>query len=89
MAVDALKDEVSPTNPKVEGAKPRRLQFEFSANAFRQLQETKTKTDAASYAETVRDALRLYEWYLAQKEAGYEIGLLKDGELKKRLELLF
>lgn len=39
-----------------------RVQFDFSPEALQRLDEIKQKTGATTRAETVRNALRLYEW---------------------------
>lgn len=41
-----------------------RLQFDFSPEALQRLDEIKEKTQATTRAETVRNALRLYEWFV-------------------------
>jgi len=41
-----------------------RVQFDFSPEALQRLDEIKDKSGAASRAETVRNALRLYEWFM-------------------------
>ena len=73
----------------VDGAlKKRRMQFEFSTEAFQRLQEMKDKTGASSYASLVRDALRVYEYVAEQQRRGYEIALRKEGEPLKVVEFL-
>jgi len=39
-----------------------RLQFDFSPEALQRLDDIKNKTQATTRAETVRNALRVYEW---------------------------
>jgi hypothetical protein len=41
-----------------------RVQFDFSHDALKKLDDIKVKTDAATRAETVRKALKLYEWFV-------------------------
>ena len=52
------------------GSKPehtkQRIQFDFSAEALQRLEDLKEKTDAATKAEVVRNALKLYEWFVTQ-----------------------
>lgn len=67
----------------------KRIQFEFSADAMRRLNHMKEQADAASYAELVRNSLRVYEWLLKQQEAGYDIGLVKDDALAKTVKFVF
>jgi hypothetical protein len=70
-------------------AHPKRLQFDFNADAIRRLERIKQVAERASYAEVVRDALRLFEWWVEQNRAGYEIGLVKDETLVKVVKFLF
>ena len=70
-------------------ARPRhRLQFEFSADVYERLATMKDKAGAVSFAELVRDALRVYEWLLDQEKEGYDLALVKDGKLVKAVKLL-
>jgi hypothetical protein len=50
-----------------------RLQFDFSTEALKRLDDIKAKTDASTRAETVRDALRLYEWLVNEVDPDYTI----------------
>jgi predicted CopG family antitoxin len=72
-------------------AKPtaKRIQFEFAPDAYQRLQKMKDETEASSYADVVRNALRLYEWFITQQKEGYEIGLIKDDRLVKAIKFYF
>ena len=50
-----------------------RLQFDFSTEALKRLDDIKAKTDTSTRAETVRDALRLYEWLVNEVEPDYTV----------------
>ena len=65
----------------------KRIQFEFSADAVERLERMKKETEKSSYAEIVRDSLRVYEWFLQQEKAGSDIGLVKDENLVKTVKL--
>ena len=39
-----------------------RVQFDFSLDALQRLDEIKEKTGASTRAETIRNALKVYEW---------------------------
>jgi hypothetical protein len=67
----------------------KRIQFEFSPDAFERMETLKDKTKARSYAELIRDALRAYEWMVEEKEAGNEIGAIKGKEIVHVVKLLF
>jgi len=69
--------------------KARRIQFEFSPEAYERLDEVKQATDAQSYAEVVRNALRVYDWMIKQQNKGYTIALSKEGEPLREVEFVF
>jgi hypothetical protein len=52
-------------NAKSENAK-QRIQFDFTADSMKRLEDLKEKTDATTKAEVVRNALKLYEWFVTQ-----------------------
>lgn len=45
-----------------------RVQFEFIAPVMQQLRDLKTQTNASSYAEVVRNALKAYESLLNKRK---------------------
>ena len=49
-----------------------RVQLELPPQAMERLQQLKEKTEAASYAEVIRNALRLYEALIGEAERGAE-----------------
>ena len=77
------------TETVTDGSERHRLQFEFSRDAYERLNRMKDEAHAASYAELVRNALRLYEWFIQQQNAGYEIGLIKDDKVVKEVKFVF
>lgn len=50
----------------MEAKHKERLQFDFSPEALRRLDEMKENTQATTRAEVVRDALRVYEWLVSE-----------------------
>lgn len=57
-----------------------RVQIELADKSFDRLNALKEKTEAASYAEVMKNALRLYESIIAQHDAGRRLFLRdKDG----------
>lgn len=48
----------------------KRIQFDLPEKSLARLQELKAKTEAASYAEVVKNALRLYEALIEEAESG-------------------
>jgi len=52
------------------GSKVKRVQLDMAENAISRLDALKEKTEATSYAEVIKNALRLYEVIIAEKQAG-------------------
>jgi IS1 family transposase len=69
-------------------SEPKRIQFEFSPDAIERLDRLKRLAEKSSYAELVRDSLRVYEWFIQQDKAGYDIGLVKDDTLVKTVKFV-
>lgn len=58
-----------------------RVQLELPPQAMERLQQLKDKTEAASYAEVIRNALRLYEALIQEADRGAEFQVKQpDGE---------
>ena len=58
-----------------------RVQLEMPPQAMVRLQKMKERTEAASYAEVIRNALRLFEALVDEHEKGAEFSLKRaDGE---------
>lgn len=55
--------------------KTTRIQLELPERSFKRLQDLKDRTEAASYTEVVRDALRIYESLIAQNDTGRRLYL--------------
>lgn len=47
-----------------------RVQLDLPEKSLARLQELKSKTEATSYTEVIKNALRLYEAVIAEAEAG-------------------
>jgi Arc/MetJ-type ribon-helix-helix transcriptional regulator len=66
---------------EVSGRTTTRVQLEMPPQAMDRLTRLKEKTEAASYAEVIRNALRLYEALVDEHEKGAEFSLKRaDGE---------
>lgn len=48
----------------------KRVQFDLPEKSMERLQDLKEKTEASSYAEVMKNALRLYAAVVAEAEAG-------------------
>jgi hypothetical protein len=71
----------------VPSAAKKRVQFDFSEEAYQRLERLRARTQKQSQAEVVRTSLRVYEWLLDQIEKGYTVQLAKD-DFVKEVELL-
>jgi hypothetical protein len=59
-----------------------RVQLEMPPQAMERLQKLKDRIEAASYAEVIRNALRLFEALVDEHEKGSEFSLKRaDGEI--------
>lgn len=62
--------------------KTTRVQLELAEKSYERLNQLKEKTEAASYAEVLKNALRLYESVISQYEAGKRLYVSDaDGKL--------
>jgi hypothetical protein len=62
---------------EVKSRKKYRVQLDFAPGAMERLNKIKVKTEAASYAEVVKNALRLYEALIEETENGKQF-LVRD-----------
>ena len=67
---------------------PHRIQYQFTPEAFERMKALREKTGASTYAELVRNALRIYEWVHEQEQQGYSLGLIKENELVKEIKFV-
>lgn len=59
-----------------------RVQFEFTVDALARLDALRQVTDASTRAETIRNALRLYEWFVNEAKSDSTIICMdKRGEV--------
>ncbi len=66
-----------------------RVQLELPGSSMKRLVDLREKAEAASYAEVIRNALRLYESLIEEAERGSKIVVTsKDGD-STNLKLLF
>ena len=64
------------------GRSTTRVQLEMPPQAMVRLQKMKDRTEAASYAEVIRNALRLFEALVEEHEKGGEFSLKRpNGEI--------
>jgi hypothetical protein len=72
----ASTDEQAPARQKLA---KNRVQFDLTPKSMDRLTALKTKTEAPSYAEVVKNALRLYEALIEEEEAGRQF-FVRDGD---------
>jgi hypothetical protein len=58
------------TDGKIRSIAKTRVQLDFSPRAMALLSELKEKTEAASYAEVIRNALKLYDGLITEADSG-------------------
>jgi hypothetical protein len=61
-----------------------RVQFELPPASMERLRKLKELTEAGSYAEVFRNALRYYEFLIQQAEAGNEVVVQDRSDPEKR-----
>lgn len=66
----------------------RRVQIDFTDEDMNRLGELAKLEGLKSKAELLRNAIRLFEWYVEQKQKGYSIALRKGGRFRQ-VEVLF
>ena len=71
LARDAAHSETKDrTRDETKAVKKNRVQLDFAPRSMERLNTLKTKTEASSYAEVVKNALRLYEALIEESESG-------------------
>jgi hypothetical protein len=70
IASSATGDEVEDQTQQKVKVQKNRVQLDFPPRAMERLNALKVKTEASSYAEVVKNALRLYEALIEEDEAG-------------------
>jgi len=84
VAAEAMRAAAEAMEGSAEDASPRtttRVQLEMPPVAMERLTRLKEKTEAASYAEVIRNALRVFEALLDEHEKGAEFQLKRaDGQ---------
>ena len=80
-AMRAAADAMEASGPEPAARATTRVQLELPPQAMDRLQRLKDRTEAASYADVIRNALRLFEALVDEHEKGAEFSLKRaDGE---------
>lgn len=67
----------APSQDAAASTKKNRVQLDFAPRSMERLNALKAKTEAASYAEVVKNALRIYEALIEEAESGKQF-LVRD-----------
>ena len=79
-----LRLRLLPKNQNEQMSSIKRVQLDLPEKSLARLQELKTKTEATSYAEVIKNALRLYDVVIGEAEAGNSFMVReKSGQLKE------
>jgi hypothetical protein len=65
------------------------VQIELPEASFERLNRLKEKTEASSYAEVLKNALRLYEALVLEAEAGNEISIKEKSGVRVTYRAIF
>jgi hypothetical protein len=71
------------TNAANQQETRQRVQLEFTPDAMERLRQIRELASATTNAEVVRNALRVYEWFLKQKAEDYKFQLIKNDQVKE------
>lgn len=67
------------SNSETAAAGAKRIQMDMPPKSVERLKRLQTITEASSYAEVMKNALRLYEAMINEVEAGNDILVRRDG----------
>jgi hypothetical protein len=70
------------------GADRQRVQIEFSPEVSARLREIKQMAGVKTNADVVRNALRLFDWFLRQRQDGWQLQLVR-GDTVREVEVIF
>jgi hypothetical protein len=76
-ASDATNEVKDRPQDKAKALKKNRVQLDFAPRSLERLNTLKAKTEASSYAEVVKNALRIYEALIEEAESGKQF-LIRD-----------
>jgi Arc/MetJ-type ribon-helix-helix transcriptional regulator len=65
-----------------------RITIDLTQSQYKRLERVEENSGAASKADVVREALRLYEFLLKRRLEGYEFSMKRKGESPKDIVLL-
>ncbi len=68
-------------------AKKQRLQFDLTPEAIEQLDQLKDLADASTRADVIRKALRLYSWFISERNSGSEF-VVRKGDDESEVKIL-
>ena len=63
-----------------------RIQFDFTPEALKRLDDLKDHVEASTKAEVIRNALKLYEWFVTEIDPSYILNVEdKEGQVIFRI----
>jgi Arc/MetJ-type ribon-helix-helix transcriptional regulator len=69
--------------------KTTRVQLELPESSMERLKKLREKTEAASYAEVIKNSLRLYEALIKEAESGNEVSVKSSAGTETSYRLIF
>jgi Arc/MetJ-type ribon-helix-helix transcriptional regulator len=69
--------------------KTTRVQLELPDSSMERLRTLRAKTEAVSYAEVIKNSLRLYEALIQEAEAGNEVCIKSTDGNEKSYRMIF
>lgn len=79
-----VQDKGLEESPKASAEAGRqRIQLDFTPESLERLRQIKEMAGAKTNTEVIRNALRLYDWFLRQKQENYTFQLVKDHRVKE------
>ncbi len=66
-----------------------RLTLDFTHASFDALEKIRLRAHATSNGELIRDALRVFEWFLRLREEGRSLQVVTKTEGKEHVEIVF
>ena len=67
--------------PRKNGKNSKRVQMDMPSKSLERLKRLQSITEAASYAEVMRNSLRLYEALINEVDKGHQLLIERDGKV--------
>ena len=70
-------------------SKTKRVQLEFAAEAYAKLVQVRERSGARTFSEVIRNALRLYDWYLELSKNKEHLQVASSDGKVREVQILF